>query len=83
MIKIYVTRKDIRLGQRYSHINCPIARAIKRRTKESYSVHRYFVSRSINDLTYNLPDEASKFIESFDSKENVKPFKFDINLPLK
>ncbi len=91
-MKIEVTRDDIENGRRSSPTGCPIARALLRQTGRQYNVEQDIVVNVINEdlLCYNLPLEASKFIEAFDvlgfnhtwfGFGKVQPFSFELALP--
>ena len=83
-MKIEVTQKDIDKGLKLTCYYCPIALAFKRKVKseircsvavKTKKVH-YFYGKSW--VSYDLPKEATKFIQRFDNDEPVKPFTFEI-----
>lgn len=84
---IQVTQKDIRLGHisRYFYgnigSNCPIARAIKRKTNnENVNVGQN--ECRLDEIDYfPLPLVAKEFINKFDSFDSVYPFNFELDIP--
>ncbi len=80
---IYVSKKDITAARKdangFVSETCPVAQAIKRRPifdpKTVDVGPRRFCA---NKKTFKLPPAVSKFIDSFDSKKDVKPFSFRI-----
>jgi len=93
-MKITVTQKDIdratKLRDKNSEFDyacyCPIALAVKRKTRKKVNVSDYDIDvmRSENgeNTTYHLPAKAASFIYRFDDKLSVKPFTFETS-PMK
>jgi hypothetical protein len=82
MITINVTKKDILKGERENACKCPIALAIKRKTKKLASVYN-ISSIYINGIKYqgdtaNDIIKIDYFIKSFDSGLSVKPMKINL-----
>lgn len=77
---ISVTRKDIAEGRRASPSFCPVALAIRRRyPKKAISVAEkvIFIS-SIGERM--SPESVCQFVESFDHRKPVKPFRFKLEV---
>lgn len=83
-VRINVTAMDIKramaLGGGHCGYTCPIARAITRRV--SGRVHAGFGELQVGLVTLRLPDDASRFIDAFDCSHKVRPFVFDLELPV-
>lgn len=76
-LTVEVTQEDIDQGECGVPTNCPIARAIRRVTKHEYvSVGSW--SAGVGPLIVNLPYDAIRFVEEFDSRHTVKPFRFEL-----
>lgn len=69
MLTIKVTQKDINNGKRYHCEQCPIAKAIRRKTKKRVSVSSTI---RINDIEY------SGF--NFDDKNKIDDFVFNFDI---
>lgn len=84
-IVVRVTERDIVEGKRGAPRYCPVALAIKRKTKLRPSVARLGVTfrRGVGDVHVKLPLVASKFIANFDTDQAVpmKPFEFELEIP--
>lgn len=76
IMKINVTERDIELGARGTTVACPIALAIKRRTKKAVHVGTW--TARIGQVRFKLPEEAINFVACFDRNVYVKPFKFNL-----
>lgn len=77
---INVTEANIKAGTR-NHCNaCPIAIAIFRATNQHTVVT--WDKAVINGVEYKLPEEAMRFIDTFDiaGKAWVEPFSFELNI---
>lgn len=90
VVRIYVTKEDIKLGCAGSTGECPVALAIARKfPKHMPRVFRniFFWQRRYNtkcDLQIATPAKAFAFIQSFDKIETraqAKPFQFIIEVP--
>lgn len=75
---IHVTQKDIDKGQRFDCKKCPIALAIKRTTHHKCVVGDKLatIHKSGNWYSYQLPEEAQRFVALFDDADIVSPFSF-------
>lgn len=76
---ISVEQKHIKKGKRMSCGNCPIALAIKEQTYlESLSVG----AEDVRSVWRSIPlsRSAQRFVQAFDKRKPVKPFKFKLNL---
>lgn len=79
MLKIEVTKEDIKNGWKISPRNCPVAKAIQRLLPTaSVGLGTLYLNEG-NDK-YILPDCVSKFILAFDRDQEVSPFSFELNL---
>jgi hypothetical protein len=89
MVKIRVTRQDIKRGIPESDTCCPIALAIKRKVRHSVRVDFMRevncpvpafadISRDGRERRYALPNSALGFLQAFDSHEKVYPFTFEM-----
>lgn len=84
LIKVDVTATDIRKGVPESICNCPIARAITRKMRASYSevVHATDLGvinkREDDSRAYMARQKGTvnRFIIKFDNGDPVKPFSF-------
>lgn len=81
-LQVQVTGADITLGSRLTCRDCPISHAAYRAIKHRYAAdvmgeELLFLSRRGRLMaTYWLPDEARRFIQRFDTREDVVPFTF-------
>lgn len=77
MIKVRVTREDIRRGVQTDGHECAIARAAKRKIGGKIAVGSFYVYEgSTMKPIYELSKSAQKFINKFDAGRNVKPATF-------
>ena len=77
MMIIEVKQKHIQKGKRKNNEKCPIALALRNRTSDSIEVHDSYVL--IDEVRYELPKKATKFIRRFDKgvkRKKLKPFSF-------
>lgn len=72
-ILVNVTARDIENGEAGVCSMCPIALALKRKGLKGWVLP---VSVMVDGTYVVLPENASDFIEMFDNKKPVKPFKF-------
>jgi hypothetical protein len=86
-LKVTVTTQDIKTGDRFAAVSCPIAKALRRASGE----HFVFAWRNgealIGTQKFKLPAKVEKFIDQFDhSPEQVRrsmsEFTFLINKQL-
>lgn len=78
-MKIYVTKKDIKEGVTGSICLCPVALALKRRTKKVWMVYGHGVKEvGIFKPSQLLPPKACRFVDDFDNCFPVKPFSFEL-----
>lgn len=83
-MKIRVIREDIRKAKRLIKLGhedcqaCPIAQAIRRKTKKRVSVYGGVVD--VGDKTYYLPAVAEDFVYKFDNNQPVTGFKFELSV---
>ena len=83
-MKINVTDRDIRLGKRNSNGCCPVARAICKAKRISFTENNLWNVVSVghtqvdvrNEHSVMLPDKVRTWINKFDSGEKVRPFSF-------
>lgn len=79
-MRIYVSKEDIKHGERNSSISCPIARSLSRRGFRNVSVgtdscgFRQDGTKYGSQDRYILSDKGSKFIKDFDDGTMVEPF---------
>lgn len=85
---IHVTKRDIEIGRKLSCYYCPIAIAIDRRTRDDWRIgvlgHQCAVFPTIaepNATHTDLPEKAIEFIAKFDFDEEVRPIRFQMELP--
>ncbi len=74
MIRVRVTRKHIKLGERRTCGRCPIALAIAEATGKTPRVMNFFAH--IDKTQYRLSNPAQAFIGRFDMGHRVKPATF-------
>ena len=78
---VEVTEKDIELGIRCSRHSCPIALAVRRKTKtprsefQEVSVTREGICHGFVKFT-RASRRVKRFIKRFDDGQKVEPFKF-------
>lgn len=82
-VDVQVTQKDINDGRRRDCYECPIARALKRVLRPGVYVAVKFSEFCLNTCSnnYKLPREACDFIDKFDDRLEVFPFKFTVDIP--
>lgn len=75
---VSVSKGDIHYGRAGEPTCCPIALAIKRKTKGAVSVG--YETVRIGAVSYGLPESAKMFIQGFDNngKDYVSPFRFQL-----
>lgn len=73
---VKVTKQDIKEGVAESLHLCPIAKALRRIGFERISVDSDSIQIGRRKNVYELPWEATQFIEDFDNGINVKSIKF-------
>jgi hypothetical protein len=91
MIKISVTKDDIKMGEVKQYDRCPVALAMERATGHYISVlHTYFLDdgprpgvRSFGRGQRPLPERVTDFIKMFDDETqtgcySLLPFEFEI-----
>ena len=79
-MKIEVTEKHIRHGQRNTCHHCPIALAVNDITNTETAVvsgEDFCFGEGDDFKEYSLPQEARDFIKQFDDGELVHPFTFE------
>lgn len=77
---ISVTQEDINLGARCHCYNCPVARAIVRHNiTDCVSVGWENIS-ILGRENIQTPRAVRGFIRKFDSRKEVKPFSFQLNV---
>ena len=76
-LHIYVTKKDIREGNRQCATTCPIANSLARRGVKGPWVAYHHATGDVGDakVTLDLPESAINFIQRFDGGRRVKPFR--------
>jgi len=81
-LKVRVTAKDIREGEREQKSLCPVAIAIARVSQGQPFVYADFVKLYVEGGFYNvgLPQKVVDFIIRFDDASKVKPFSFTLEL---
>lgn len=83
-IHVTVTQSDIKNGRRFDPCRCPVARALRRASKErlvSAGAGFMFIGPKGRRILWQTPPEVKAFIIDFDQKKGVQPFEFD--MPLK
>lgn len=75
-MKVRVTAEDIAKGKKWHVGKCPIARAIRRRTKRRVKVSALNIE--VGKKLYRTPDEAYWFMARFDMGKKVKAFTLDL-----
>lgn len=82
IITVRVTKADIKLGIRNSCRKCPVARAVRRRTRRPWIIQDGY-NVEYGDWKLPLPKTATNFIGQFDASggAKLKPFTFKIKLP--
>lgn len=86
IIRVNVTKHDIKEGMKYSCYSCPIALALDRHKHKGItypSVSFSYVTFEQNRwLRYSVPLKACDFIYNFDQGKRVKPFRFILKDPV-
>lgn len=75
-MRIEVTQEDIDKGTPRNCADCPVAIAASRALGERVEVGRTFMSTA--NRSYWIPREVRNFITSFDSRDTVQPFSFEL-----
>lgn len=75
-MKIKVTRKHIRKGKRGLSFRCPVALALKEKTKVEWMVGLRYANSRVK--LFDLPPVAVDFIRDFDDGKRVEPFSFEL-----
>lgn len=85
VIRVRVTKFDIKHGTQSDCHSCPVARAVNRALKHryctevsGYSVRVYTKHGYFRVERYKSPTRVSTFIGKFDSGMTVKPFTFTL-----
>lgn len=80
---VHVTQDDIDKGRAYDSRYCPVARALERTCKDSYSVGTIVARKVGSKEEVLLPKYVTRFIRAFDNdkgfgagRASVKPFWF-------
>lgn len=85
IIEIFVSSKDIRLGNKKSCNSCPIALALMRVIEIRYLISvfekKVEITSSQSTFELDLPLVASQFIEDFDKGRVRTPFTFKMDIP--
>lgn len=76
-IRVNVDQGHILNGQPQKEKFCAIALALKAQTG-SDNVHVEDFCAFVEDVQYELPEEAQRFLKAFDSKEPVAPLLFEM-----
>lgn len=80
--RVEVTEDDIKYGTRMSLNSCPIALAVRRSTGKRVQVYdKIEVYPTFPECIVPTPDDALKFIRSYDDNALVVPFSFVLELP--
>jgi len=87
-VTVNVTKRDIEKGIIGKCESCPVALAFNRLLKKPYRTVVGFITVRYESITGDgnvfgpdLPDNVSKFINSFDSSKNPTPLKFRMSIP--
>lgn len=83
---VSVDQVEINSGYRHNCYHCPVAMAIQK----NYSYPNYirvdsgrftvFSKTSMKEYTYDLPSHVVRWIQKFDSGQEVKPFEFELDV---
>jgi hypothetical protein len=83
MLKIQVTKNDIKLGKKWDAYACPVAIATERAIKKKYKDFNKTILIGPDYLhidwnsCFKLPKKVTKFVTEFDwSDKKVKPFSY-------
>lgn len=85
-VRINVTQKDINKGCKTVAQSCPIALSINRRLKSEFYCSVYHIVEIYSHsskMKYGgaVPERLTRWAESFDGGETMKPTTFVISLP--
>lgn len=89
-IRIQVTARDIREGQRNSNTQCPVCRAIGRRLNAQHypvvsagrlNLHQFGTRSPRPIASLVLPAYATRWVLRFDERLAIRPFSFEIDIP--
>jgi len=83
-IIVKVTQRDLNRGIGYDCLACPVALALHRRTKRTWSVGRFRGVEVSTPPTWrfiHLPESVTRFVTRFDAasklgRKKLKPFQF-------
>jgi hypothetical protein len=78
--KIEVTENDIKRGVAWNVDKCPVARAMRRATR-NMACYASLSELKVGIKLVNTPTRCQRFMRNFDDGENVKPFSFVIRIP--
>jgi hypothetical protein len=80
-VEINPTKHDIKCGKARDPLRCPLARALRRLTGNTWAVDATLATRLIDGLQVRLPKQATAFITAFDVGRAVSPIRFLLDLP--
>lgn len=84
-MRIEITQEDIRHGCRCDPDCCPVGRALSRAGVSHFGVlgPAVVIADGEQHVTFmQLPEEVTEWILSFDRFEPVRPFTFELGLPV-
>lgn len=80
-VMVEVTRDDISYGRTMNSTRCPVALALLRTTgADRVMVRQHYAV--IGTFHVVLPDAVVKFVSEFDFGLQVKPFSFEVPVPV-
>lgn len=80
-LRVSVTAKDIREGNRQSCSRCPVALAVRRHMHGVRVTSEFLFTDGHDHPTAELPTAAKVFVHKFDTGSRVEPFRFRIKVP--
>lgn len=78
---IEVTREDVAGGVPADWLDCPVARAFKRATGQTWYVDGLTAHQYMFDRTIDLPSDVVDAIQRYDEGGGLAPCAFDVTIP--
>jgi hypothetical protein len=74
-VKVYITKRDIELGEPSNPHSCPIACAVRRKTEQAWMIGNGVAKRWDSGVleAFSLTPAARRFAANFDEGKPVKP----------
>lgn len=80
MLRVIVTKEDIKAGKKNNPVRCPVSYALQR-VFPDYKVVIYGAYAFVHESIIELPNHIEYMIVKFDKGEYVKPTEFELPVP--